>query len=162
MSEVSREAPVEATEALEAPESTPGTPEAPEASEAVETPSEAPRANREARYRVERNEARAERDALAERLAEYQTREVHRLAGELAQPSDLFEVGGAKLSDLLTEAGSVDSDAVAEAVSALITARPGLSVTPPAQRAFDKTQATGDVVSQPRPTLAEAFRADRW
>ena len=79
---------------------------------------------REQRYRLERNEARALVEAL-------QTREVERLAGDLlSQPGDLLELGGVSLPDLLTEAGHVDSEAVAEAAAALIAARPGLAKNP--------------------------------
>ena len=104
------------TDATETPE-TEATPEA----EAT------PKGNREARYRVERNQAR---EALAEaqaRIEAYQRREVERLAADLAQPGDIFELGSVSLADLLGEDGEVDADAVSEAVADLIEARPGLA-----------------------------------
>lgn len=113
--------------------------------------------NREARYRVERNEART---ALAEaqaRIEQYQRAEVERLSAELAQSSDLFEVGGASLADLLNEAGDVDSAAVAEAVAALIEARPGLAKNP-RQRAVDPTQGLGARSGPPQPSFSGLFR----
>lgn len=120
-----------ATDATEAPE-TAATPET----------EEAPKGNREARYRVERNQAR---EALAEaqaRVEAYQRREVERLAADLAQPGDIFELGGVSLADLLGEDGEVDADAVSEAVNALIEIRPGLARNPKVA-AVDSTQGMG-------------------
>lgn len=99
-----------------------------------------PKGNREARYRVERNEARTERDALAETLTALQTRELHRLAGEhLANPEDI-DLAGNDLSFYLTPEGWVDTDAVAEAAESVLSSRPGLSRNSPA---FDPTQGHG-------------------
>lgn len=104
-------------------------------------PEEAPKGNREARYRVERNEARAERDSLAETLTQLQTRELHRLAGEhLADPADI-DLAGNELSHYLTPEGWVDHDAVAEAAAAVVSSRPGLSKNSPA---YDPTQGHGN------------------
>jgi len=44
------------------------------------------------------------------------------------QGTDLFDIGGAALEDLLTEAGDVDPDAVKAAVADLLASRPGLKV----------------------------------
>jgi hypothetical protein len=139
---------------------TSGRPEAPEAPEAAEGHSGPNR--KEAKYRVERNEARAERDALAERLAEYQRADVLRQAGDLSDASDLFGVGGYDLQSFLTEAGSVDNAAVAEAVADLITTRPGLAKVPPPSPAFDRTQGTGGLVGKPSADLGDAFRPELW
>src|SRR5437588_5780744 len=76
--------------------------------------SEGEKGNREAKYRVERNEAREALTTAQARIDGLLTSEVHRLAGELAQPSDLFEVGQVSLADLLDDAGNIDSEAVAE------------------------------------------------
>ncbi|MGD1281332.1 hypothetical protein ACKUUI_05985 [Mycobacterium seoulense] len=102
---------------------------------------EAPK-DREARYRVERNQAREELAAANVRIETYQTREVHRLANELAQPSDLLELGGVSLADLLDGNGEVDPEAVAQAVSSLIETRPGLAKNPKV-RAVDPSQGMG-------------------
>lgn len=98
---------------------------------------------REQRYRLKLRAAEAERDSLRERLEGLQRREVERLASDLAQPGDLFELGGVSLSDLLTEAGDVDSAAVAEAVAALIESRPLLAKNP-RMPAYDITQGLGN------------------
>lgn len=91
---------------------------------------------REKRYREERNAARAMVEAL-------QVRELERLAGEhLAQPSDLLELGGVTLGDMLGEDGYVNPETVADAVAALIEARPGLAKNP-RQRAVDPSQGSG-------------------
>lgn len=101
----------------------------------------APRGNREARYRTERNEARAERDAMAERIQRYQRSEVERLATELSEPGDVFTLSGKDLPDFLAESGDVDSAAVADAVAGILATRPGLSK--PA-RPVDPTQGMGN------------------
>lgn len=105
--------------------------------------SEAPQGNREAKYRVERNEARAERDALAARVEALQLREVHRLAGEtLANPEDLLTLSGKALADFLApETGELDSELVAEAAAEVLASRPGLR---PNARAIDHSQGTGN------------------
>jgi hypothetical protein len=79
-----------------------------------------------ARYRRRLREAEAERDTLAGRVAEYQSREVRRLvADELAQPDDLFAFG-VTLNDLLDD-GEVSEGLVATALAGVLTARPGLA-----------------------------------
>ncbi|PBA68776.1 hypothetical protein [Mycobacterium avium] len=114
--------------------------------------------NREARYRVERNEARAERDALAARVEALQLRELVRLAGEhLAQPADLLALGGVALADLLDDDGNVDSDAVAEAAAALIESRPGLARNPKVS-ATDPTQGLSGGHGTPKPEWTDLFK----
>jgi hypothetical protein len=116
-------------------------------------------ANREARYRVERNEARQALDAAEALLGGYRTREVERLASEhLAQPSDLLSLGEVALTDLITDDGFVNPKAVSEAVSALIEARPGLAKTPPPARAVDRSQGQGGNVGRPKPSLGDVFK----
>ncbi|MBS4103966.1 hypothetical protein [Tsukamurella paurometabola] len=116
-------------------------------------------ANREARYRVERNEARAERDALTERLTELQTREVLRLAAEhLAAPEDIG-LSGNELSAYLTPEGWVDRAAVEAAAAAVIDSRPGLakaSVSP----AYDPSQGTGGSGGRGGLSLGDVFKMD--
>ncbi len=107
------------------------------------------------RYRGERDAARDELTAAQARIERYQRAEVERLSAELAQPSDLFEVGGASLADLLSESGDVDSAAVAEAVAALIETRPGLAKNP-RQSAVDRSQGLGGC-GLPRPSFSGLF-----
>lgn len=128
--------PTETGEATEG--GTPGTPESQGGSE-----TETPKGNREARYRVERNEARQERDAMAARLQGLQTAELHRLAGEhLAQAEDIT-LSGKSLADFLTPEGRVDHAAVAEAAADVIESRPGLAKYPK-DRAVDPSQGSGN------------------
>lgn len=106
---------------------------------------DAPRGGREARYRVQRNEAREERNALAARLEELQTRELHRLAADyLAAPEDL-SLSGKTLADYLTPEGWVDHEAVEAAANELIKSRPGLAKVEPI-RAIDRSQGLGNSV----------------
>lgn len=124
----------------------------------AEPAQDAPKGNREARYRVERNEAREALTAAQARIETMQLREVERLASELAQPRDLLQLGGVSLADLLTETGDVDESAVAEAVAALIESRPGLAKHP-TQRYVDLSQGIGnDGPRKSAPTWAEALR----
>lgn len=118
---------------------------------------EQPRANREARYRVERNEARAALEAAHAVIESYQRAEVERLAADLAAPDDLMTVGGVSLADLLTEGGQVDSAAVAASVAALLEQRPGLARNPRVP-ATDPTQGTGSERGHHAPSFADLFR----
>lgn len=109
---------------------------------------------REQRYRLERNEARAERDALAERLQQLQTAELHRQASEyLAAPEDIG-LSGKTLGEYLTPEGWVDRDAVAEAAASVIESRPGLAKSPTFP-AVDFTQGLGSETGKGRPTWAD-------
>ena len=97
--------------------------------------------NREARYRVERNEARAEVETLQARLAVLQRAEVERLASAgLSHPSDLFSLSGNELADYLTEAGTVDAEKVSADLAAILQERPGMGKLDPA---VDPSQGHG-------------------
>ncbi|EID80804.1 MULTISPECIES: hypothetical protein [Rhodococcus] len=80
-----------------------------------------------ARYRRQLRDTEAERDALTAKVEAFQRAEVERLAGELAQAGDLFDVGGVELADLLDENGEVNTEAVATKIAELLESRPGLS-----------------------------------
>ncbi|WP_241472268.1 hypothetical protein [Mycolicibacterium neoaurum] len=128
------------------------TPKTPEVEPTTETAPEAepPKANKEARYRVERNQARGERDALAERVERMQRAEVERLAADaLSHPADLFSLSGNGVADYLTEAGDVDAAKVAADVAAVLAERPGLKRHAPA---FDPTVGTGGRTTPPKAT----------
>lgn len=130
-----------------------------ESPEGVETPeggNEDRPMPREQRYRMELRAAEAERDSLASRVADLQTRELHRLAGEhLAAPEDIA-MSGKSLADFLTPEGWVDHEAVAEAAAAVIESRPGLAKN---QRAVDLSQGTGNGrPGKGQPSLADVFR----
>jgi len=116
------------------------------------------KANKEARYRVERNEARAERDALAQRIERMQLAEVERLAADgLSHPADLFSLSGNDVADYLNDGGDVDADKVAADVAAILAERPGLKKG--LVRGYDPTQGHGGTPGGKRePTLADLIR----
>jgi hypothetical protein len=106
---------------------------APEGNGTGEAGNGSQRQNREARYRVERNEARAERDELAQRVETLLTREAERVAAQhLAEPADLFTLGGVTVRDLLDERGDIDPEKVDAVATQILGTRPGLSRLAPA------------------------------
>lgn len=115
------------------------------------------RQNREARYRVERNEARQERDALQARIETLQTRELERLASKsLSNPADLLTLSGKSLADLLDENGDVDPDLVSDLVADVLGTRPGLKKL---DRAVDFSQGHGNQgPGKGQPSFADLFR----
>jgi hypothetical protein len=130
------------------------TTQAPEIDSTTEEPQ---KSNKEARYRVERNEARAERDALAERVQRMQRAEVERLASDaLSHPGDLFSLSGNELADYLNEDGDVDAEKVAADVTAILAERPGLRKHTPG---YDPSHGLGGRPQPKRePTLADLFK----
>ncbi|UYM04214.1 hypothetical protein [Solicola gregarius] len=110
----------ETTEATETPQ------DPPESDEQTAEETEGRRGNPEAaRYRVERNEARAERDALLERISALQAAEVGRLA---AGPGKLHDGSDLPFSEtLLDDDGNVDREKVDAAVAELVEAKPHLA-----------------------------------
>ncbi|MBM7458576.1 hypothetical protein [Rhodococcus coprophilus] len=113
--------------------------------------------NKEARYRVERNEARETVTALQARFERLQRAEVERIASaELAMGSDLFTLSGNTLTDYLDDDGNVDPEKVAADVAAVLTERPGLRKNAPA---FDPSQGTGgSKPKQPTPSWDAMFK----
>jgi len=95
----------------------------PEAAQDDDSGQEKPSANREARYRTERNEARTQVAELTERVTRMQRSEVERQAAGLHDPAGLWGAG-LDLAELLTEDGDVDPERVAEAVAALADSKP--------------------------------------
>lgn len=136
-----------------------------EAESHTETPEDTPEGGntaerkppREQRYRLERNEAREERDAARAKIESLQTRQLHNLAGELlAQPEDIG-LAGKELSEFLDEDGWLDPEAVTAAAEAVIEGRPGLAKNPVVS-VVDYTQGTGGKVDKTKPEWADLFR----
>ncbi|NOS22908.1 hypothetical protein HGK59_23350 [Mycobacteroides abscessus] len=96
--------------------------------------------NREARYRVERNEAREQLAAAELRLVQLQTAELHRLAGEILSAPEDINLAGKPLADFLTPEGWVDRAAVEEAAREVAQTRPGLAKYQPG---YDPSQGHG-------------------
>jgi hypothetical protein len=108
------------------------------------------------KYLAQRDEARAERDALTERVAQFQRAEVERLAAEhLSMPGDLFSLSGNEIGDYLNEDGNVDPDKVAADVAAMLAERPGLNKR--ALSFVDPSQGLGGP-SKPTPTWADLLK----
>lgn len=74
--------------------------------------------NREARYRVERNEARAERDALTEQVEGLRKQIIEGMIGDLNPKAFWAGAGVEGVADLLGDDGSVDAEKVTVAVGA--------------------------------------------
>lgn len=126
--------------------------------EQTDTP-EAPKGGREARYRVERNEAREQLAAANERIARWQRAEIERIAGEtLAMPGDLW-INGNDVTDYLTEDGYVDPDKVSADVELMLSERPGLQKPVPAPAAVDRSQGLG-TFAETRPTSFTGLFSD--
>ena len=110
--------------------------------------------NREARYRVQRNEAREELKTANARIERMQRAEVERLAADgLSHPADLFSLSGNDLADYLTEDGDVDAEKVAADVAAVLAERPGLRKMTPG---YDPSQGTG---GRPQPKREPSWGA---
>ncbi|WP_457068095.1 hypothetical protein [Mycobacteroides abscessus] len=96
--------------------------------------------NREARYRVERNEAREQLAAAELRLVQLQTMELHRLAGSILSAPEDITLAGKPLADFLTPEGWVDRAAVEAAAREVAQTRPGLAKYQPG---YDPSQGHG-------------------
>jgi hypothetical protein len=121
----------------------------------VDADAAAPQGNREARYRVERNEARAALDAANTRIEAMNRREVERIAGEtLAMAGDLW-ISGNDVASYLNDAGEVDIDRVREDARILIQERPGLGKYQPA---VDMTQGHVGNPGKGTPTFADLLK----
>lgn len=117
---------------------------------------ETPKVNREARYRTERNAARAERDALAERVETLQTRELERIASKsLSNPADLLTLSGKAMADFLDESGELDAELITGTARELLGSRPGLGLTSPA---FDPTQGHSGNPGKGSPTWSNLLK----
>lgn len=139
----------------EAPSATDGAGEAPnEPQNGNEAASQ--KGNREARYRVERNEAREALATARARIERMQRAEVERLAADkLSHPADLFSLSGNELADYLTQDGDVDAEKVAADVAAILAERPGLRRNTPG---YDPTQGYGGRPPKGSPSFADLMK----
>jgi hypothetical protein len=119
---------------------------------------EPPKANKEARYRVERNTAREQLATATARIDAMNRAEISRLAGEhLAQGSDLLGISGDDLASFLTESGEIDAELVAEAAAELVSTRPGLKRQ---SAAHDPSQGSGGAPTKSDPSSwADLFKS---
>jgi hypothetical protein len=111
---------------------------------------------KEARYRVERNEARQERDSLTQRVQTLLSREAERVASKhLSEPSDLFTLSGKSVNDFIGEDGELDTELIVQVANDLLGNRPGLGVS---AGAYDPTQGKGGVNGNNLPTFSDLFK----
>jgi hypothetical protein len=112
--------------------------------------------NREARYRVERNEAREEARQLRERIDSLLTREAERVASKhLAEPADLFTLSGKSVRDFLGEDGELDAELVTSTANEILGTRPGLR---PADSAVDRSQGLGGGAQSTGPQWSDVLK----
>ncbi|GAA2348826.1 hypothetical protein GCM10009854_27890 [Saccharopolyspora halophila] len=137
-------------------DTTPETTEAEQdqAPEPDEQPERAKTGNREAKYRTERNEARAERDAMAARIDTYERRQLDRLAADkLADPAD-WQPDRDALRD---EDGNLDEDKAAAALDELLAAKPHYA-KPKVPTRSSGPIAGGNGSPPPPPRMGSIFR----
>jgi hypothetical protein len=116
---------------------------------------DAPKGNREARYRTERNEARAALEAAQKHLETLQRLDCERIAGEhLSHPGDLFSLSGNSVADYVTD-GLVDLGKITADVEAILAERPGLRKPHPA---YDRTQGHGNGTGKPAASWGALLR----
>jgi FtsZ-interacting cell division protein YlmF len=83
---------------------------------------------REARYRRERNEARAQVEALEQRVENLVAREVARIASDTLEDGfDLIVFMPGDYSDMVDQYGAVDAERVTEYAQQLVQWKPGLA-----------------------------------
>lgn len=110
-----------------------------------------------AKYRRKLRETEAALEAATAQLAAVQRADVERRVAErLEVPADLFNLGGAELSELVDENGHVNDEAVNAAVDKLLTDRPRLAKD-------DSANGWGDVTgrdsAETRPTMLDVLRS---
>ncbi|MDX3056668.1 hypothetical protein PV394_16190 [Streptomyces sp. NE06-03E] len=131
--------------------------------EPVTPAEEPPSANAEAaKWRTKLRETETRLEAAEARTAALLRKAVvGRVADRLAEPEDLFSLGGAELTALINaDDDSVNGEALDEAVADLLAKRPGLAATPePAWG--DVGQGSRGAVPAAEPTMGDAFRAMR-
>jgi hypothetical protein len=111
---------------------------------------EAPKGNREAKYRTERNEARAALATAQARIEQLHRLDIERVAGEsLSAPVDFWLSSNSVADYVDPETGLVDIERVREDAKLLVSERPGLSKYLPA---VDPTQGTGGGTGKATPS----------
>jgi hypothetical protein len=118
---------------------------------------EGQKGNREARYRVERNEAREALSAAQARIDQLLTREAERVASShLAEPADLFTLTGKSVKDFVGEDGELDVELITETANEILSSRPGLR---PNQRAVDLSQGIGNGPVKPQISWGDLLKS---
>lgn len=116
--------------------------------------------SREARYRLERNEARDQADALTLRVAAMQSAEVARIASEvLAVGEDVFTFVSPHA--VLDADGNVDRDKVLAAAYELARTRPGLRTEAPPSRPSESQFGQGRRTSTPQASWRDVLHGGR-
>ena len=122
----------------------------PEATSHTEQTTDGSTSREAAKYRTRLRESEASLTAATERIAALQRAEAERLAStHLAEPGDVWALGGKELADLLDpETGDVSAELVTALAESIAKARPGLRKP---SRAVDPSQGRGTDV---RPSVS--------
>ncbi len=137
------------------PETTPegGTPNATPDNTTTPDPEPESSNSEAAKYRIERNEARTERDTLAGRVTSMQRRECEAAVADLLeQPADLWDLGRANAADFYSDTDELNTDTLRAAATALVESRPGLAKT----KTFDGPRNWGQSSGTP-PTATSSW-----
>lgn len=116
-------------------------------------------ANKEAAtYRRRLRDAEAERDVLAQRLADAQRQNVtSQLAQRFADPSDFWAI--TQLADVLGEDGGINDEKLSAAMNAALEAKPHWKKPAPATESVSSVRSNDRVeAGPPQPSFADAFR----
>lgn len=121
---------------------------------------DAPNSNSEAAgYRVKLRDAEARLEAAETRVTGLLRKEIETHAAKtLSVGADLFDLSGTEVSVYLAEDGSVDLDAIDEAVRALLATRPGLSNAP---LPWPDVGGGHRETAEHKPTMQDALRHGR-
>lgn len=83
--------------------------------------------NEAKKYRLRLRETEAALTAANERIAAMQRADAERIASShLAEPGDLWSLGGSELADVLDDDGNISADAVTSLAEGIVKSRPGL------------------------------------
>lgn len=114
-----------------------------------------------ASYRTKLRETETERDQLADRLASFQRQAVALAAtgrGKLADGADIWRTDDTDLADLIAEDGTVDPQAVDDAVAAVLRRHPHWASRPARPRGQPHELRSGAGTERPAASWSDALK----